>query len=71
MCTCIYFVKFFSFRLSAIMEVVRPTQTENTSSDRMASGSSNSSAHIQHGMLQVRFLNFYNNCFMLVNNIKQ
>lgn len=42
-----------SFRLAALMEIIRPSQTENTASERMASGSSSSSAHIQHGMLQV------------------
>jgi len=37
------------------MDIIRPSQTENPSSERVASGSSNSSAHIQHGMLQVGF----------------
>lgn len=33
------------------MEVIRPA--ENTAAERMTSGTTSSSAHIQHGMLQV------------------
>jgi len=41
------------------MEVIRPPpQAENNASDRVASGSSSSSAHIQHGMLQVLLINY-------------
>ncbi|XP_050542433.1 CCR4-NOT transcription complex subunit 1-like [Daktulosphaira vitifoliae] len=40
--------------LTAIIEVIRPSQTENNTVERMTSSNSNSSAHIQHGMLQGR-----------------
>lgn len=55
-----------TFRLAALMEVIRPQQAENNASERMASGSSSSSAHIQHGMLQVRL----NNCLKLKEFLK-
>lgn len=47
-----------SVRLASLMEVIRPPQAENNASERIASGSSSSSAHIQHGMLQVQFINY-------------
>ncbi|XP_025202841.1 CCR4-NOT transcription complex subunit 1-like isoform X4 [Melanaphis sacchari] len=40
--------------LAALLEIIRSPQAENNASERMASGSSSSSAHIQHGMLQGR-----------------
>lgn len=46
---------YWSSSLAALMEVIRPSQTENTAPERMASSSGSSSAHIQHGMLQVKF----------------
>lgn len=35
------------------MEVIRPSQAENTAPERMASGSSGSTQNASHGMLQV------------------
>jgi len=50
----------FLFSLATIMEVIRPSQTENAvPSERMAgnaSSSNNSTSHIQHGILQVCFI---------------
>lgn len=48
------------------MEVIRPPQAENNASDRVASGSSSSSAHIQHGMLQVWLINYQ----ILINKVE-
>lgn len=44
---------YFFIRLAALLDVIIPSQAENTSSERVASSSSSSTTHIQHTILHV------------------